>query len=271
MDEGDAVHTDREGHRPLATLLAQGDAAWTVEFGAGIDPVLQARVLALADRVRGLRNVETVLAGVLDVVPTFRSLTVLFDPLRTDAQALGQRLLAWSDASALRERPGRCWRLPVCFAPEFAPDLADLSAACGRTGAAVVELLTSTPFRVGMIGFMPGFPYMTGLPPVLARPRLATPRKAVPARSLAVAGTMCGVYPWESPGGWRLLGRTPLPLFDLQQTAAPAWLAAGDEVRWQAVDRATHDRLAADWAHGAGSREAFLVTPSSGEVPCPAV
>jgi len=263
------VNTDRDPSRPLAILRSQGDAAWTVEFGAGIDPVLHARVLALADRVRALRDVETVLAGVLDVVPTFRSLTVLFDPLRTDAEALGQCLLAWSERCAPAERPGRCWRLPVCFAPEFAPDLADLSAACGRTDAAVVEMLTGTPFRVGMIGFMPGFPYMTGLPPALARPRLATPRKVVPARSLAVAGTMCCVYPWESPGGWRLLGRTPLPLFDLQQAEAPAWLAAGDAVRWQAVDRATHDRLAADWARGAGSREAFLVPAE--EVPCPAV
>lgn len=263
------MNTGQENHRPQASLLPQGDAAWTVEFGAGIDPVLHARVLALAERVRARRDVEPVLASVRDVVPTFRSLTVLFDPLHTDADALGRRLLDLSAAGGSSVHAGRRWRLPVCFAAECAPDLAALSAACGLAEAAVVQRLTSTPFRVGMIGFMPGFPYMTGLPPALALPRLATPRKAVPARSLAVAGAMCCVYPWESPGGWRLLGRTPLPLFDLQRADEPAWLAAGDEVHWQAVDRATHDRLVADWARGSGSREAFLV-PAEG-VPCPAV
>ncbi|WP_338414257.1 allophanate hydrolase subunit 1 [uncultured Sphaerotilus sp.] len=249
---------------PPATLLPLGDAAWTVEFGDVVDPVLQARVLALAEKVQALRGSATqeaaVLAGVLDVVPTFRSLTVVFDPLRTDADALGQRLLAWSAADAASAHPGRRWQLPVCCAPAFAPDLVDLSAACGLTDGAVVALLTSTLFRVGMIGFMPGFPYMTGLPPALALPRLASPRRAVPAGSLAVAGALCCVYPWESPGGWRLLGHMPLPLFDLAQTSAPAWLAAGDEVRWTAVEATEHGRLAADWARGALGRQDFLDT-----------
>lgn len=262
MDAGG--NGDGAGARPPAKLLPLGDAAWTVEFGDALDPVLQARVLALAEKVQALRGSATqeaaALAGVLDVVPTFRSLTVVFDPLRTDADALGQRLLAWSAADAVSARPGRRWQLPVCCAPAFAPDLADLSVACGLTDGAVVALLTSTLFRVGMIGFMPGFPYMTGLPSALALPRLAAPRRAVPAGSLAVAGALCCVYPWESPGGWRLLGRLPLPLFDLAQTSAPAWLAAGDEVRWTVVDATEHGRLAADWARGVLGRQDFLDT-----------
>ena len=87
-----------------------------------------------------------------------------------------------------------------------------------------------------MIGFMPGFPYMGGLPAELEMPRLSSPRQAVPARSLAVAGPMCAVYPWESPGGWHLLGRTPVPMFSAADPA-PSLLASGDRVQWQAIDR----------------------------------
>lgn len=254
--------------RSAARLLPLGDAAWTVEFGCEIDPVSHARVMQLAERVRAGLAQDTALTGVQDVVPTFRSLTVLFDPLCADAEALGERLLALSAAEDAPLAVGRSWRLPVCFDSAFALDMAEVSAACGWSPDAVVQRLTGTLFRVGVIGFMPGFPYLTGLPPELAMPRLATPRKAVPAGSLAVAGAMCCVYPWESPGGWRLLGHMPLPLFDLAQAEAPAWLVAGDTVRWTAVDRAEHDRLAADWACGVLVRRDFIDTEG---LPCPAV
>jgi KipI family sensor histidine kinase inhibitor len=244
--------------RNIAKLLPLGDAAWTVEFGHEIDLAHHAQVLQLAERIRAGQGTDAALDGVQDVVPTFRSLTVLFDPLRTDADALGARLLALSAAADAAPLPGRRWRLPVCCDPAFAPDLAEVAVACGLSQDAVVQQLTSAVFRVCMIGFMPGFPYLSGLPPALAMPRLATPRKVVPAQSLAVAGAMCCVYPWESPGGWRLLGRMPLPLFDLQHSEAPAWLAAGDAVRWVAVDRAEHDRLIVDWACWALRRQDFL-------------
>jgi inhibitor of KinA len=262
------VRKDAENHRPAARLLSLGDAAWTVEFGAAIDPAHHTGVMRLAERVRAGQGTDAALDGVQDVVPTFRSLTVLFDPLRTEADMLGARLLALCEADDTPVSAGRCWRLPVCFDPALAPDLGEVCAATGLPDHAVVQLLTTTRFQVGMIGFMPGFPYLSGLPSALAMPRLATPRKAVPAGSLAVAGRMCCVYPWESPGGWRLLGRMPLPLFDVQHSEAPAWLAAGDTVRWVAIDRTGHDRLTADWARGALTRQDFL----DPEAPaCPAV
>lgn len=242
-------------------LLPLGDAAWTVEFGRVLDAAVNARVRRLADRVRAGLGGDPALQGVQDIVPTFRSLTVHFDPVHTDADALGERLLALSaEADGAVEPPVRRWQLPVCFAPAFGPDLPDVCAAVSLSAQALVERMTSAVFRVGMIGFMPGFPYLSGLPAELSLPRLATPRKAVPAGSLAVTGTMCCVYPWESPGGWRLLGHMPMPLFDLAQTSAPAWLAAGDEVRWTAVEATEHGRLAADWARGALGRPDFLDT-----------
>jgi inhibitor of KinA len=113
---------------------------------------------------------------------------------------------------------------------------------------------------VYMIGFMPGFPYMGGLPAELDMPRLSSPRQAVPARSLAVAGLMCAVYPWESPGGWRLLGRTPIPFFSPREETSPSLLASGDRVRWRAVARAEFDEMEAAAAAGRLSRDSLIDT-----------
>ena len=127
------------------------------------------------------------------------------------------------------------------------------------TRNAVIDLMTATTFQVYMIGFMPGFPYMGGLPAALEMPRLSSPRKALPARSLAIAGAMCAVYPWESPGGWRLLGRTPIPMFSAREENAPSLLAAGDRVNWRAVDRAEFERLEAAALRGELARESLLI------------
>jgi inhibitor of KinA len=123
--------------------------------------------------------------------------------------------------------------------------------------------MIGSTFRVYMLGFQPGFPYMGGLPAALEMPRRATPRSVVPERSLAVAGRMCAVYPWRSPGGWHLLGRTPLALFDAARSVEPAWLRAGDEVRWAAVDRAAFDVLERSPAAGTVRREAWLDAPGA--------
>jgi inhibitor of KinA len=248
-------------HKPQAPrLLALGDAAWTVEFGQQIDAAINARVMGLAARIALVRPDEPLFAGVTDVVPTFRSLTLHFDPQITDAEALGARLLALAEQGGELVQQGRHWRLPVCFDPEFAPDMARVVEAKGLTEPAVLDRLLCTPFRVYMIGFLPGFPYMGGLPAELAMPRLASPRQRVPANSLAVAGEMCSVYPWESPGGWNLLGRTPVALFDLRCAEQPAMLAAGDWVHWHAVARDEYDHLLRCISSGELPRESFLQT-----------
>jgi KipI family sensor histidine kinase inhibitor len=230
-------------------LLPLGDAAFTVEFGATLDPALHARVLGLAQALETLRR-RGRLAGVVEWVPTFRSLTIHFDPDQTDPDRLARRLLAAARKGSAAPAPGGGWRIPVCFDEDFAPDLADLAAARGLPVGSVVRLLTATEFQVYMLGFLPGFPYLGGLPPALEMPRLATPRRAVPAGSLAVAGGLCAVYPWESPGGWRLLGRTPVPLFDARRAPRPALLAPGDRVSWRAVERAEFQRIAEAVAAG---------------------
>ena len=243
-------------------LLALGDAAWTVEFGDRIDPELHARVQGLGAALEMAREAGLTagaeLAGILDVVPTFRSLTVHFDPLRTDAGRLGDTLLQLALTAGTASVRGRYWQIPVCFDDEFAPDLSALASSKGMTRDAVIELMTSAVFRVYMVGFMPGFPYMGGLPPVLEVPRLSSPRKAVPARSLAVAGAMCAVYPWESPGGWHLLGRTPIPMFSAADTGSPSLLASGDRVRWIAIDRSGFLEMEAAALAGTLDRSSLL-------------
>ena len=239
-------------------LLALGDAAWTVEFGQAINASVNARVMGLADKICSIRTANPLFAAVTDVVPTFRSLTVHFSPQTADADALGNELLALANEAGQQTQDGHHWLLPVCFDPVFAPDLPRLAEAKAMSEAEVIQRLLATAFRVYMIGFLPGFPYMGGLPPELAMPRLASPRQRVPAHSLAVAGEMCAVYPWESPGGWNLLGRTPVQLFDLRHTSQPAMLAAGDWVRWRAVDVAEYEHLLLQSQSGHLARETFL-------------
>lgn len=238
-------------------LLALGDSAWTLEFGDRIDPALNARVMALAQQVSALRTQDPVLAPITDLVPTFRSLTVHFDPLQADADALGEHLLGLAGHAQAQAPMGRHWRLPVCFDPEFAPDLPDLAAARGLSPDEVIAQLLQARFRVYMTGFLPGFPYMGGLPPALATPRRATPRARVPAQSVAVAGDMCAVYPWDSPGGWHLLGRTPVLLFDLRHPDQPSLLAAGDRVHWQVISRDEYEDLWPRSQRGELDRDAF--------------
>lgn len=237
-------------------LLALGDAAWTIEFGNAIEPALHSRVLGFCAALAEARDAgDGRFAGVLEVCPTFRSATVHYEPLHADAQALGRDLLALAATGASVQVQGTRWHLPVCFEGDCAPDLEGVARATARSPAEVKAALTRCTLSVYMIGFLPGFPYLGDLPPELALPRLANPRKVVPSRSVAIAGRMAAVYPWESPGGWHLVGRTAARLFDGNDATRPALLAPGDQVLWRAVDRAGHDALERDAAAGRLPRE----------------
>ena len=230
-------------------ILALGDGALTLEFGDRIDPALNAKVMAARDALAALK-----LGGISDVVPTYRSLTVHFDPLMLDREVLAERLRDAAQAPVKESALTTRWTIPVVFGEEFGPDLADVAHATGRSEAAVIETLCASELRVFLIGFLPGFPYLGELPEWLRLPRRTTPRTAVPANSLAIAGAQAAVYPWQSPGGWHLLGRTPVRLFDLGDAARPALLAPGDTVRFEPVDRDAFLRLEADIAAGRNGR-----------------
>ena len=211
-------------------FLSAGDRALVVEFGDRIDRALNAEVLRLDTSLR-----SSELAGVVETVPTFRSLMVHYDPLVTTRANLERAIASLLDRKPGSRSTGTLWRVPVCYDGEFAPDLAEVAHLTGLSPGEVIALHSGTRYHVYMLGFLPGFPYMGDLPPRLALPRRADPRVRVPAGSIAIATTLTAIYPYESPGGWHLIGATPIRLFDPER-AQPALFAPGDTVQCEPVD-----------------------------------
>jgi inhibitor of KinA len=206
-------------------LGAMGDAAILVELGDGLDAALNARVHALARRVATLR-------GVTAVVPGYATLLVEYDPAQGEYDALChemQNALQARDAAVMHNP--RVMEIPVKYGGEYGPDLEFVARHNGITPEEVVNVHARTTYQVFMLGFAPGFPYLGIVEAKIAAPRLETPRKRVPAGSVGIAGRQTGIYPRESPGGWRLIGRTDVPLFDPTREP-PTLLRAGDHVRF---------------------------------------
>jgi inhibitor of KinA len=218
-------------------FLPAGDTALVVEFGESIDRTVNDRVLRLHERVR-----LAGLPGVTETVPTFRSLLVHYDPLRTGFRELSRGLQGLLSEHAERTHGARRWSVPVCYEPPFAPDLPEVAERTGLAPDEVVELHASVAYHVYMLGFLPGYPYMGDLPETLVLPRRENPRVRVPPGSVAIATTLTAIYSLESPGGWHLIGATPARTFD------PAWdppvlFAPGDTVTFTPVGRETFERI----------------------------
>jgi inhibitor of KinA len=217
-------------------IVSAGDSALIVEFEERIDPVVNARTIACADAIRA-----AAIEGVRDVVPTYRSVAVYFDPLHTDSEALAACL----EREAARPAPGvsaarPAIRIPVCYGGEFGPDLPAVAVFAGLAEPEVVQLHAAATYRVFMLGFVPGFAYLGMVDPRISMPRRATPRVRVPAGSVGIAGIQTGVYPAETPGGWQLIGRTPVKPFD-PTGSEPFLMMAGDAVEFYPIDRAEYD------------------------------
>jgi inhibitor of KinA len=220
-------------------FLPAGDTAVVVEFGNYVDRAISEAVLALSARVRTART-----RGVRETVPTYRSLLVHFDPLVTSNAEITadiRKLLGQPDEA---RKAATLWRVPACFDATHAPDLREVAERAGITEDNVVQILSETLFHVYMVGFSPGFPYMGDVPPPLDLPRRTDPRVKVPAGSIAIAVGMIGIYPVESPGGWHLVGTSPIRLFDLRESR-PALLAPGDKVRFEPVSASAFDEIRA--------------------------
>jgi inhibitor of KinA len=208
-------------------IIPAGDAALVIEFEERIDPAVSARGAAVAEALLAER-----VAGVRDVVPTYRSVAVYFDPLRTDSQVLVATLdrLAATAAGADHHRRAPV-RIPVCYGGEYGPDLPRVAAFAGVSEPDAIALHAGPTYRVLMLGFTPGFAYMGLVDSRIAAPRLESPRARVPRGSVGIAREQTGIYPSETPGGWQLIGRTPLRPFDLARPD-PFLLRSGDEVQF---------------------------------------
>jgi antagonist of KipI len=209
--------------------LPVGDAAVALELGDALDPRTSARVRAL-----DLALARAPFDGLRETVPTHRSLLVLYDATVARFSSVARVLLSLAASPAPPPPPGRRHEIPVAYGGEDGPDLAGVAAARGLSEAEVVRLHSNAEYTAFMLGFTPGFPYLGLLPEALECPRRATPRVRVPAGSVAVAGRQTGIYPVSSPGGWHVLGRTSLRLFDPLRDE-PALVAPGDRVRFVPV------------------------------------
>ena len=211
-------------------FVSVGDRALTLEFGERIERGLSREVLRLDRAIRAAPP-----AGVVETVPTFRSLTVHYDPLATSHADLKLAIAGLLGGTEGADAGARLWRIPVCYAGEFAPDLAEVARLTGLACAEVVALHSSVRYHVYMLGFLPGFPYMGDLPAELALPRRADPRVRVPAGSVSITTSLTAIYPYESPGGWHLIGATPIRFFDPERDP-PSSLAPGDAVVFEPID-----------------------------------
>jgi len=177
------------------------------------------------------------IAGIVNLHPAYCSVLVKFDPLKWRHEDLEKELRKYLGRLDNVKLPApRQVEVPVCYGGEFGPDLEDVASVHGMTPGRVVELHTSATYLVFFLGFVPGFAYLGELPEELVTPRLPTPRKKVPAGSVGIAGNQTGVYPFETPGGWRLLGRTPLSIFRTERKDL-SLLSIGDRVRFVTVSR----------------------------------
>lgn len=226
-------------------IEALGDRCLMVSFGDRVDPMINASVHAFADRL-----IDARLSGVTDVVPAFTTVGVHYRPAAiagTPAQGLPhqrlrdqlERLLGL--ARGERRTGDRTIEIPVCYGGELGPDLDEVARACGLGVDEVIARHAASPHVVYMLGFAPGFPYLGGLDPRLSRPRRSTPRVKIAPGTVAIAREQSAIYTLETPGGWNLIGATPLALFD-PGAAEPTLLRPGDRVRFVPIDRASFDR-----------------------------
>lgn len=230
-------------------IVPLGDSALIVRV---VDDFASDPEAALNVVLAALRSLEaTAIPGVIELAPAYTTVGVFFDPARIEPaisngspfDVLRSRIESVLNASALKSEAGieaPVIEIPVCYDRDFALDLADVARASSLTEAEVIHRHASATYRVACVGFIAGFPFMSGLPPELATPRRAVPRKEVPAGSVGIGGAQTGVYPRSSPGGWNLIGRTPRRLFDVQR-APPTTLQAGDRVRFRKISREEFD------------------------------
>ncbi|HEY0328724.1 MAG TPA: 5-oxoprolinase subunit PxpB [Rhodopseudomonas sp.] len=216
---------------PPPRILPSGDAAITVEFGREIDQRASERVLQL-DRALAAAPI----AGVTETVPTYRSLLVHYDPEQISFDVLGEQLIALAQADAAPAPASiRHWRIPVCYGGEYGVDLEDVATSLGLSADEVVRRHVAGDYRVAMIGFTPGWSYLSGLDPALTMPRRQSPRLLTPAGTISIGGVQAGVQCLPGPSGWHLLGRTPVRTYQLHRE--PIFLLdPGDVVNFFAID-----------------------------------
>jgi KipI family sensor histidine kinase inhibitor len=227
-----------EGLFPKARFRITGDQGLLVEYGDVIDLDVNRKVRSMAIVLE--KNIP---AGVKEIIPTYRSLLIVYDPLMTNPTLLTETLILLEESlPGIEIPPPGTVNIPVCYGGEFGPDIEFVAESHQITVDEVIRLHTEPEYPIYMIGFTPGFPFLGGLPEVLHTPRLETPRTLVPEGSVGIANNQTGIYPVASPGGWQLIGRTPLKLF-APERPNPFLYQAGDRIKFNAISPEEYAKL----------------------------
>ena len=222
-----------------------GDSALIVRTSDHFDPDTSSNAVLTV-----IRQLEAgAIPGVIEVAPAYSTIGVFFDPARTGGFDKLKATIEHALQTSLQPaRPcaggDNVIEVPVCYEDEFAPDLNNVAQHTGLSQDEIIRRHADAAYRVACVGFTPGFPYLSGLPPELATPRRSSPRKEIPAGAVAIGGTQTGIYPRKSPGGWNIVGRTPLRLFDVERES-PALFHAGNQVRFRRISRSEFEKLSA--------------------------
>lgn len=229
-------------------LYPCGDHAITIQLGDHIDAGINNQVISLFTHLRSLQG-----EGIKDIIPSYHTVTVVYDLLffkrRSPSASAYETVHDWLREEinnyALLPTVSRLVRIPVCYDTSLVSDMDFIAGQHGLSAGEVIDLHVSRTYRVYLIGFLPGFAYMGSVDERIATPRRISPRVCVPAGSVGIAGEQTGIYPFDSPGGWQLLGQTPLPVFNADQSQ-PCLLQPGDEVRFYPITLAEFKQIKAD-------------------------
>lgn len=219
-------------------LLTAGDSSILLQFGNIIDPAINRKIAATVQLMR-----EQHINGVTDVIPAFCSLLINYDPRVISYEQIKRRMeaLVKFDVTAGDTRK-RVFEIPVCYGGEYGPDIQNIADHAGLSVEEVIQIHTSRDYLIYMLGFLPGFTYLGGLDERIHTPRLANPRIRIPAGSVGIGGSQTGIYPMDSPGGWQLMGMTPVKTYDPDREV-PILVEAGDYIRFVAIDEDEFHRI----------------------------
>ncbi len=216
---------------PDIRILTAGDSALLIEFGKDINPETNRKITALVQLMR-----EQHIEGIVDVIPAFCSLLINYDPRVLSYEELKERMEHLLKMETKTEATRKCiFEIPVCYGGEYGPDIENIAEHAGLSVEEVIKIHSSKDYLIYMLGFLPGFTYLGGLDERIHTPRLASPRLKIRAGSVGIGGSQTGIYPLDSPGGWQLMGMTPVRTYDPERQT-PILVEAGDYIRFIPID-----------------------------------
>lgn len=219
-------------------ILTAGDSSILIEFGKEISPEINRKIKATVQLMK-----EQHIEGVVDVIPAFCSLLINYDPRVISYDEIRKRMqnLVKVDAKSGEEKK-KIYEIPVCYGGEYGPDIENIAANAGLSVEEVIKIHSSRDYLIYMLGFLPGFCYLGGLDERIYTPRLANPRIKINAGSVGIGGSQTGIYPLDSPGGWQLMGMTPVKTYDPDREV-PILVEAGDYIRFVPIDEDEYKRI----------------------------